>query len=40
MLYVAVFYLDVTESDMECASEVVGEALQNLERQLEESAPA
>ena len=36
----AVFYLDITNSDVERASELVGEALQHLERQTEESRPA
>ena len=33
----AVFYLDIADSDVECASGVVGEALQHLERQPEET---
>ena len=36
----AVFYLDITDADVERASELVGEALQHLERQSEESRPA
>jgi hypothetical protein len=36
----AVFYLDITDSDVERASELVGEALQHLERQPEETRPA
>jgi hypothetical protein len=35
-----VFYLDITDADVERASELVGEALQHLERQSEESRPA
>jgi threonine aldolase len=36
----AVFYLDITDSDAERASELVGQALQHLERQPEETRPA
>jgi hypothetical protein len=36
----AVFYLDTTDSDLERASELVGEALRHLERQPEETLPA
>jgi len=36
----AVFYLDISDSDVERASEVVGEALQHLERQPEETRSA
>jgi len=35
----AVFYLDITDSDVERASELVGEALHYLERQPEETRP-
>ena len=36
----AVFYLDITDSDMERANEAVGEALRSLERQPEETRSA
>ena len=36
----AVFYLDITDSDVERTSELVGEALRNLERQPEETRSA
>jgi threonine aldolase len=36
----AVFYLDITDSDVDRASELVGEALRNLERQPEETRSA
>jgi hypothetical protein len=36
----AVFYLDITHRDVERASELVGEALRNVERRPEESLSA